>query len=151
MTTFVCKEKDKTGAEVIIKSVLNIGNTPIIPFFLKNYAALIENGHALPLIMGTNNSRAIYAEINGVIAGHIVYEIQTDVAKTAWITFSCIEDNFRQRGIYKLLHKHFEVAAKAAGSQKIASHVHVTNIARQASCQSVGMKPVFYRMEKELK
>ena len=149
--TLIAKEKDKTGTEVLIHLANPIGGTPVIPFFLKNYAQLIEDGHAHPIIMGTNKSKAIYATIDNKVVGHIVFDIQEDVAKTAWIIFSCIDDNFRQRGLYKLIHKHFTVVAKTLGSTKIASHVHVTNKTRQASCESVGMKPVFYRMEHDLK
>jgi ribosomal protein S18 acetylase RimI-like enzyme len=145
------KEIDKTGAEVTVKLAPTIGNSKIVPFFLKNYAKLIEDGLAHPIITFNNKNKAVYAEINGQVVGHIVYEVQEDVAKTGWITFSCIDDNFRQRGIYNILHRHFETTVKQAGSKKIASHVHVTNMPRQASCASVGMKPVFYRMEKELK
>ena len=148
--TILAREIDKTGAEVVIKSVLNIGGSPVVPFFLRHYADLIDNGHALSYITGTNNSRAVYAEIDGVMAGHIVYDIQPDIPKTAWIVFSCIEPGFRQRGIYSMLHRHFEELVLAGGSKKIASFVHVTNTVRQASCESVGMKPVFYRMEKEI-
>jgi hypothetical protein len=48
------------------------------------------------------------------------------------------------------MHKYFEIEAKKLGSTKIASHVHVDNIPRQASCESVNMKPEFYRMEKTI-
>lgn len=146
----LAKEIDKTGAEVTIKWVQNIGDSPIVPFFLRNYSELIDNGHALPFIMGTNSSKAVYAEVDGELAGHIIFEYQQDVLKTAWIIFSCVEAKYRQRGIYALMHKHFESVVAANGSKKIASHVHVTNTARQESCKSVGMQPVFYRMEKKL-
>ena len=143
-------EKDKTGADVTISLANPIGGTPVVPFFLQNYGKLIEDGHANPFIMGSNKSRAVFASIDNKVVGHIVFDIQEDVSKTAWIVFSCIDDNYRQRGLYKLIHKHFVTVAKQFGSSKIASHVHITNKTRQASCESVGMKPVFYRMEQDL-
>jgi hypothetical protein len=141
---------DKTGAEVLVKNATLIGGSPIVPFYLKHYSELIINGHAHPVIAGTNKHKAIYAEIGGQVAGHIVYEILDDCYKTAWITFSAIENNFRRRGLYDILHRNFEKVAKAGGSTKIASLVHVDNTVRQASCAKVGMEPVFYRMEKQL-
>ncbi len=143
-------EKDKTGAEVIVKLADPIGGSPIIPFFYRHFATLIENGHTNPLMSGTNKSKAVYVEIEGKLAGHIVYEFLEDPYKTTWITFSCIEDDYRRRGLYEIMHRHLEDLAKKANSRKIASFVHVNNTVRQASCAKVGMEPVFYRMEKLL-
>ncbi len=148
--TVIEKTQDKTGAEVVVKHTTNIGGSPVIPFFLKHYSELIGNGHAPPVIVGTNKHKAVYLEIDGNIAGHIVYEILDDSYKTAWITFSAIENNYRRRGLYDILHRNFEKTVKGTGSLKIASHVHVDNKARQASCAKVGMHPYFYRMEKLL-
>lgn len=147
---FIKTEKDKTGADVTIKWAQGIGSSPVVPFFLKNYAALIENGHALPYIMWSNKSKAVYAEIDGKVVGHIVYEIHEDLSKTAWIVFSCVDNDYRQRGLYKLIHTSFESIVRKSGSTKIASSVHINNSIRQISCTSVGMAPTFYRMEKQL-
>lgn len=146
----VAKETDKTGAEVQIRMAQAIGGSPVLPFFLRNYAQLIDDGHSNPFIFGTNKSKAVYAEINGNVVGHIVYDILDDNYKTAWIVFSCIEDGYRRRGLYSIIHRHFEQIVKNAGSKRIASHVHVDNKVRQASCEAVGMKPDFLRMEKTI-
>lgn len=146
----IAMESDLTGQLVKVYHVNSIGATPVVPFFMKNYAKLIEDGHANSFMMGTNKSKAVYVTINDEVAGHIVYDIQDDMLKTAWIIFSCVEEKFRKRGLYNIMHRHFEATVKKNGSLKIASHVHVTNIARQKSCESVGLKPIFYRMEKDL-
>jgi hypothetical protein len=148
--TLVETTTDKTGETVLIKLANPIGGSPVIPFYLRHFSELIDNGHAHPIIVGTNKHKAMYAEINGEVAGHIVFEILDDPYKTAWITFSVIENNFRRRGLYDILHKNFEKHVKTTGSLKIASLVHVNNTVRQASCAKVGMEPVFYRMEKQL-
>jgi hypothetical protein len=148
--TLIDTVQDSTGEEVLIKLSNAIGGSPIVPFFLRHYSELIANGHAHPVIVGTNKHRAIYAEIDGKVAGHILFEIHEDSYKTAWITFSVIENDFRRRGLYDILHTHFEKFVKSIGSKKIASTVHVNNTVRQLSCAKVGMIPVFYRMEKEL-
>jgi hypothetical protein len=146
----IATEKDKTGQDVTIKMAQQIGGSPVMPFFLRNYAGLIDAGHSNPFMFGTNKSKAVYIEINGQVAGHIVYDILEDNYKTAWIVFSCVEDGFRRRGLYNIMHRHFEQIVRNAGSKRIASHVHVDNKVRQASCASVGMKPDFIRMEKTL-
>jgi hypothetical protein len=144
------QELNKHNQTVVIKLADAIGGTPVLPFFLKNFAALIEQGHAHPLMAGTNASKAIYVEIDNKVVAHIVFDIIKDAYNTAWIIFSCVDQNYRNLGIYKIMHKHFEIEAKKLGSTKIASHVHVDNILRQASCESVDMKPKFYRMEKTI-
>jgi hypothetical protein len=146
----LAREKDKTGQDVSIKMAQAIGGSPVMPFFLRNYAGLIDAGHSNPFMFGTNKSKAVYIEVDGQVAGHIVYDILDDSYKTAWIVFSCVEDGFRRRGLYKIMHRHFEQIVRNAGSKRIASHVHVDNTVRQASCASVGMKPDFLRMEKNI-
>jgi RimJ/RimL family protein N-acetyltransferase len=122
----------------------------VFTFYIKNYADLIESGLGYPLFKATNNTSAIYAEIDGKVVGHIVYELMDDPIKTAWIVLSAVDNNYRRRGIYNLMHAQFEKFVKAAGSKRIASHVHVNNLARQASCESCGMKKVWYKMEKDI-
>ena len=144
-------EKDKTGQDVVVKFANPIGGTPIISFYHRHYSVLIENGFTNPTFAATNlKHKGVYLEINGEMAGHIVFEMLDDSYKTLWITFSCVEDKFRRRGLYEIMHKHIEEYAKKQGSRKIASFVHVDNKVRQASCAKVGMTPYYYRMEKNL-
>lgn len=143
-------EQDRTGAAVEIRHLDEIADSKVVSFFLKNLAILIDNGFSLQLIAGSNRHQAVFAEINGEIVGHIVYEYLESPVKTAWITLSAIDNNYKRRGIYTMLHRHFEQKIQAAGAKKIASSVHVNNITRQASCKKVGMVPIYYRMEKEL-
>ena len=144
------KELDHKDSTVTIKYCAGMGGGPLIPFFLKNFAKLIEDGHYHHNLVGNNRSKAIYAEVDGIVVGHIVFEMLDDVSKTAWITLSAVDEKYRKRGIYTLLHKYFEIQIKSMNAKKIASYVHVNNIVRQHSCVKVGMKPVYYRMEKDL-
>ena len=142
---------DKQGSTVTIKSASSIQDTPIVSFFMRNFSALIDRGWSHPVAPIIHiNTKAFYAEIDGKIVGHIVYNILEDAYKTAWIVFSCVDEEYRGRGIYSILHEHFEGFVKESGSRKIASYVHVDNLPRQASCASVGMRPFYYRMEKPL-
>jgi ribosomal protein S18 acetylase RimI-like enzyme len=144
------QELNKKNQNVVVKLADTIAETPVLPFFLKNYAELIEHGHAHSVMAGTNMSKAIYLEIDNKVVAHIVFDILKDVYSTAWIVFSCVDKDYRNLGLYKIMHKYFEAHSKKIGATKIASFVHLNNKPRQASCESVGMKPVFYRMEKSI-
>lgn len=144
------KELDNKESQVIVKYCASLGGSPLIPFFLRNLANLMTAGHTHYHFAGNNRTKAVYAEIDGKIVGHIAFEILDDAFKTAWITLSAVDENYKKRGIYTILHKHFENQIKSLNAKKIASYVHVNNTVRQTSCAKVGMKPVYFRMEKDL-
>jgi len=147
----ISTEPDRLGQPVNIRCVEEITNTPVLSFFLRNMAQLIDRGHSTQAIPSTARLKAIYCEIDGVVVGHIVFDIlDGHVPKTSWIVLSAIDPAYQRRGLYTMLHGHFEAWSKRLGCGKIASFVHVDNLVRQASCSQVGMKPVYYRMEKEL-
>ena len=148
----IATETDSKGSTVTIRYSQEFGGCPAVPFFLKNYAKLIEDGYAQPYIVASNKAhKVLYAEIDDVIVGHVVFEIVEQPVRTAWITFSCIEESYRQRGIYKLLRlKHFETIIKKLGCKKIAANVHVNNTAQLKAGETVGMLPAYYRTEKDL-
>ncbi len=148
--SLLATEKDKLGIDVEIKFCPILGGSPSMTFFLTHFVKLLESGHTHPHVNGGNRCKAVYASINDKIVGQITFEILDDYSKTTWINLSAIDPEYRRRGIYNLLHKHLESMMLQLGSRKLASNVHVDNTARQASCQKVGMKPVYYRMEKEI-
>lgn len=141
---------DKQGSVVTLKYADSIAGSPVCYAFLKNFVALMDSGFTHNAMAGHNKCRAIYAEIDGQIVGHIVFEILDDAWKTAWITLSTVDSDFRRRGLYGIIHKSFEANVKSRGSKKISSFVHVNNTVRQASCAKIGMKPVYYKMEKDI-
>lgn len=144
-------EHDSTGTIVTVLNTQHIGNTPIVPVLMRNYADLIEQGFSNNHIGFANRSKAIFIEINNKIVGHIVYDIMADdPLKTAWIQLSHVDPAFRQRGLYNIMHKYFEQVITQNGTKRIASYVHVNNEARIASCKSVGMEQKYFRMEKYL-
>ena len=115
-------------------------------------ASLMDSGFAYPTTHWNDGScGAVYAEQDGKILGHIVYS--TDNVKkmgNLWIVLSAVDENCRGRGIYTLLHKHFEDTARELGCWAISSDVHKNNKVRLASCAKVGMAPVFHYMGKKL-
>ena len=143
-------ERDKLGVNVDIFYCPSIGGTPNMTFFLQNFVKLIERGYAHPHMAGSNKSKAVYAMIGDKIVGQITFEILEDYSKTTWIVLSAVDEAYRQRGIYGMMHQYLEGVMLELGSRKIGSHVHVTNKERLSSCTKVGMKPLYYRMEKDI-
>lgn len=143
-------EQDRMGVDVAVHYTECIGFSPALPFFLRNFAELIEAGHAHPLIAGSNRSKAVWACAGEQVIGVIVFDILDDTVKTAWKNLSCVDAGWRGRGIFKILHSHFEAAAIRLGSKIVASNVHVDNLTHQTVVQTVGCVPSFIRMEKKL-
>jgi len=147
----IATAQDRLGQPVNIRYVEELANTPVLSFFLRQMSDLIERGHAHQFLPTTTRLKAVYCECDGQVVAHIVFEILDQQApKTAWITLSAVADAWRRRGLYTMMHEHFEEMVIKMGCGKIASFVHVDNVARQLSCEQVGMVPVYYRMEKDL-
>lgn len=150
---FLKTETDKKGIGIDIFRVDNINMTPVLPFFLRALAELMDNNHGYPSLdpEDLENCGAIYAESNGKVLGHIVFN-RKYISKEGylWIQLSAVDPDCRGRGIYTILHKYFEDHAKELGCWAIASHVRVTNETRLISAEKVGMKPIFYFMGKKL-
>lgn len=144
-------EKDKFGKEITIKLVNKLfSHAPLCAFFLRHQSKLLENNHSLPTPqLDDTTSGAVYAEEDGNVLGHIVFN-HYPKRGTLWIILSAVDEEHRGRGIYTILHKHFEDIAKSKGCWYISSHIHVDNYIRLKSAEKVGMEPFFYFMFKRL-
>ena len=148
-TEFLNSETDKLGNEIKIFRTDQLGMSPIYTFFLRQMAELIDKGFGTSTTTWDDKTcGAVYAEQDGKILGHIVYD--TNKPGHLWITLSAVDETCRGRGIYTILHKYFEQTAKEKGCQYISSYVHVKNLVRQKSAEKVGMKPLFYYMIKKI-
>lgn len=144
-------ERSKRGDLVEVKHINLIGNSPVMFFYLKHYVQLNEAGHGHPVLNANNNSSAVFAEVNGTVVGAIVYKLEDDPLKTTWKILSAVESSYRARGIYKMMHVCLERMVTSMGSKKIASHVHIDNITAQAGNKAMGLTPVWFKMEKNIK
>jgi len=142
--------KDKTNSNVSIKSVNTLGGSIIVPLFLREAASLIEKGWANQAIIGSNDSKVIYAEIEKEIVGFIVFNIENNYQKTTWIVLGTVFEKYRGRGLYKIMHSYLEKVAKNNNSSRISSHVHCDNAPMLAICKSLGKEALFYRTTMEL-
>ena len=149
LDTLLGTSVDKNGITVSVFLTESIGgNKRILPYFLKSYAELIEKGFSLPVLIGTNRTRAIYAVIDDEIVGAMIFELQDDVVKTTWLLLSTVSEDFRRRGIFKILHGFLEEYVKPLGSKLISSIIHKDNKAALSSSESVGRPVRFYKTEK---
>jgi len=140
---------DKTGTSIKIMSTSQIGMSPLCSIYLRSYAELIEAGHAWPRMNGHNKVRAIYATVDDEIVGFITYELMVELMMIH-IVFSRTDPKFRNRGIYKLLFAELEKLARSLKYVKIYSETSVHNVGIIASHESVGMKTMFLKNEKDL-
>jgi predicted GNAT family acetyltransferase len=150
MKEFLGNAVDKRGNKLSVNYSETFGSSPVVSFFLRNYADMIDDGHAHSLITGSNKSRVVYITHDDRVVASVVYDIQDDVYKTAWIVFTCVDPEYRNRGLYKILNKYFEQVVTTNGCKKISSFVHVNNEKSFNARKAIGYVPVFYRMEKEL-
>lgn len=125
--------------------------SPAMPAFMREYADLIERGWARPYTAHNEKHRVCYAKNpDNRVMGGIVFGLN-QLTKVGWIVFSFTVPEFRRQGVYTALHREVEALMTKAGMTDLASHVHVDNKVRQASCEQVGMAPEFLRMNKRLK
>jgi hypothetical protein len=143
--------KDKLGKSVEVKSCnqTSIGPPELMAFFYSSLAELIDLGHGSPWPGYTSKSMAVYIEINDVIVGLIMFNYNAD-QRQAFIVLSAVNKEYRNRGLYKLMHYEFEKASKKLGAKQITSLVHVDNAGRLASAKTVDFVPQFYKMIKDL-
>lgn len=127
-----------------------IADSPVLPTIFRAHADLMEAGWANYSHLTNNRSKAVYAVLDQKIVGFMTYDFQDDIWKTCWVYLSFVDPNFRQNGIFKVLHKHLEDQAQKNGSRKICSLVHTDNQPMIASGISVGRYPNYLRTEKKL-
>jgi len=136
-------------SNVMIKNVEFLSMCEAFPFFLKQYAALVERGHAHPHNSWTNTSRCIYAMLDDKVIGCIVYDY-SKVTKMIWVILLAVDESYRRKGVFSALHRELERTAKKLDAKKIANHVHVNNTVSRQANESVGLEVEFFRMVKHL-
>lgn len=150
--TVVGKEFDSQGNELTIWFCDIIAQTPALAPFLRNYAELIDQGHATPYVAWgeVNKLHVVYAiNAQGQFVGGIAFEYR-QLAREGWLTLSFTEKEFRGRRINQVLHQYFEEIIRLRGGIRIASFVHKDNTSRLKSAERVDFKPQYYRMVKSV-
>jgi RimJ/RimL family protein N-acetyltransferase len=149
--TILGTEINRAGEEITIKLSDTLAtNATLVTTFMRGVSNLIDNGWAIPFLIGNNSNKVIFAEINEQLAGMIVFDFQNDLPRTTWIYFGTTTVDFRARGVYHILHSSLERYAKESGSTQIQSFVHKNNTRMLELCKTLGKEQTFIRVEKKL-
>lgn len=146
-------EFDNTNTAIEIHQVDMIGIVPkLYTFFMRQLADLIDIGYALPNLTYTDNDGAVYAMIDDKIVGAIVYTLGGPSHRngSASITLSTVDNDFRKRGIYSVLYKHFEIVLKQLDVKVVTGMVHTENKAGLDSAMKMGRVHIFNYMVKNI-
>lgn len=142
---------DKSGATVEVNLLkMEELSRELNVFFLRRWADLVEAGHAnanyIPSFKA-GTSRILYITIDGEIAGHILFEFTT--AKECFIHFTVVEEKFRRRGLYQIMHTFYDQVMSYNKVSKTRSHLHANNAAIIEAAKKDGYTVEYYRMVKE--
>lgn len=145
------REKSRNGADVAIH-LLKIDeiSKDLNVFFLRQWADLVENGHASSNYIPSHSSgstRILYATIDGEIVGHILFEFTT--AKDSFIHFTVVDERFRRHGLYQLMHKFYDKVMRHSKISRSKSMLHADNTAIIEAAKKNGYSVEYYRMVKE--
>lgn len=114
-------------------------------FFLREYAKLIELGHANPVTTWNTDTRVVWASMEGKPVGVMAFSFNKNT-KAGWIYLSSVDPEYRRRGIYQAMHKRMREELKKLGAKKVESLVHVSNDGMVKAAATLGMEPQYYRM-----
>lgn len=144
-------EIDKIGQEVVVKYCNRVGQGPgqLMSFYYRQKADLIDDGFSGSEVGITNSCQAVYLEIDSIVVGHILFELFKDEYRT-FIVLSAVAKEYRNRGLYKIMHYAYEDISRELGARVISSLIHVNNTVRLKTAESVGFMPQYYRMRKVL-
>jgi GNAT superfamily N-acetyltransferase len=144
---------DKNGEKVIVKWSKGLAFSPAYLLFLKQQAELIENGHGTNFTTWNDSECGVIYTTNdkGRVSGFIVYDhSEIETKKMLSIVLTAVDHDFRNRGLYSIMHKWFEEITKRMGGNRIRATVSPRNIHRLKTCEAMGMKIGFHHLYKSL-
>ena len=150
MDELISVEIDKLGSEVSVYFSKGEDITAeFTSFFLRQFANLIENGHATRnYIPSLTNTRIIYLKIADEIAGHLIWEWPSN--DTAYIVFTVIDKKYSKRGLYSIMHRHYEERIKKGGALFSKSQLHISNNRIINISKQNGYEVEYYKMIKKI-
>jgi len=150
MTEIIGKDTDRQGSEVVLYFVkYSDVDSKVSAFFLRQWASLIESGHANSnYVPNVAQSRIIYATMGEKIVGHLLWEWHNSVS---YIVFTVVDPAFRRRGLYEILHKFYDQRMISGATTVSRSSLHVNNAAVIAAAEKNGYEVEFLKMRKNYK
>jgi ribosomal protein S18 acetylase RimI-like enzyme len=139
----------KAGVVYQVKRCATIAHTPVLPFFLKSFAEVIEEGFADSLIVGTNSHSAVYIEFENRVVACVVYAIPKD-SQILWKLLTAVDAQHQRQGIATHLNQLVEKIAVYVGCSKIQSTVHKNNTSMIQLNLDSGMTSDYIKFNKDL-
>lgn len=147
MSHFICTEKDKLGNDVSVNfcSFENM-TAEVNVFFLKQWAELIQLGHAEPnYIPNISMCKILYLKIGNNIVGMRMWTWSYD---TTSILITAVDANYRRRGLFGIISRHYEKKILPM-SKRSRTFIHVDNGPMLAAARKTGYKVALLKMIKE--
>lgn len=149
------RDVDHTGTNLTVHfTTYDTAPVELVGAFLKHWGQLIEDGHAVSnYIPSLQKARFVYIVIDDKLVAFIAWEWATN--NISHIIYAGVEPDYRQRGLYKLLHKYYEKRLKEGGltlSSIISrTSLSVNNSIVVGAAQSNGYTLEYMRMVKRIK
>lgn len=145
------QEVIKDGRVMVIKHSSSIAFTPAYPFFLRQVAELIENGHGSAFTSWDDDATGIiWGEIDGKIVAIFAYHTDQLKYKILNVSLTSVDKDHRGLGIHTILNRYFEMIAKRLGCTGTAATVHPKNSIRLKSAEKDGLKIAYFKLYKPL-
>jgi hypothetical protein len=149
---FLATELDSLGNTLQICQYPTLAWSPAYPLFIKTYAELVEQKLCGSFSAWDDHTcGVVYAELDGKVVGALVYDTaHPEFTESLWVTLWCVDQAYRQRGIFQILFKYFENIARELGKNSILGHIDLNNHSALKANYSVGMQPICYLIGKKL-
>lgn len=145
-------EIDRLGRKIEIYHSTKLEFSPAYAFFLKEYAKLIEKGHAFPVTVWNDNTcGVVYACLNNTVIGASVYDTDNPMyPNSLWIILTALDDSAKNKGIFSLIAKHRDQVCLNLGKRNLVAHVHDNNQIVLRIMKTSGWKSTFQVITKKV-
>lgn len=140
---------DKIGEAYTVHYTSSVKDT-FLPVVLREFADLLDSGHtpenAFINILSQPTS-AVYIKYGEEIAANTIFRVD---GKHSWMFFTNVADKYQGRGLYRVLHKHYEPSARILGAEYSSSMIHHTNERMLSVNKANGYQIEYHRTTKKL-
>jgi hypothetical protein len=144
-------ETTRNGQKVEIKFVKfqDLTDVKVTSFFLRQWAELIESGHAnASYFPNLTHTRILFTTIDDQITAHLVWSW---INKTSFIDFTAVDKNYRRQGLYEILHTYYDQIMIRENATLSRSQLHINNEAIINGAKKAGYEVEYVRMVKHYK
>jgi GNAT superfamily N-acetyltransferase len=143
---------DKQGKSFNVIHIKSIVGHPIEQMYREKFEELVNQRLSLPITTWDtiDQAEAVYAEQDNEILGFIIFTLAKET-NSLWKPLSYVYPEYRNRGIFKIIHSYLDDIARDMGCTSISSHVHINNHNQLKIAEKLGLKKVYYLVGKFVK